>query len=196
MHAGAPSDCNKAAENRELLKLIIHQSWCGKTDKYVCSHWKFCKWTLQVKRWRVSVCHHSKLYPAVCIKSRFQFRAPVRTAHRRQPRAPIHPLLHLTFTVSRWLTEAYESFWWMSKHLSSGMRVIFLGFEAAWNVRIKISLFLSTSNNVYFSFFSYTVNLSALRSNCSTLDTDQMKPYCEFISFGFLSVSENLADAN
>lgn len=150
MHAGAPSGCNKTAENRELLRLIIHQSWCGETDKYVCSHWKFCKWTLQVKRWCVSVCHHSKLYPAARIESRFRFRALVRTAHRRQPCAPIHPPLHLTFTVSGWLTEPYESSWWMSEHPSSGMRVIFLGFEAAWIDRIKISLFSSTSNNVYF----------------------------------------------
>lgn len=91
MHAGAPSDRNKAAENREPLKLIIHQSRCGKSDKYLCSHWKFCKCTLQVKRLCVPVCHHSKLYPAVRIESRFQFRALVRTAHRRQPRAPRTP---------------------------------------------------------------------------------------------------------
>lgn len=78
----------------------------------------------------------------------------------------------------------------MSEHPSSGMRVILLGFEAAWIDRIKISLFSSTSNNVCFSFFSYTVKAHS----CSTLD--QMKPYSELISLVFLSVSENLADAN
>lgn len=180
MHVGAPSDCNKAAENRELLKLIIHQSWCGKTDKYLCSHWKFCKWTLQVKRWCVSVCHHSKLCPAVRIESRFQFRALVRTAHRRQPCAPICPPLHLTFTVSGWLTEAYESFWWMSEHPSSRMSH-FLGFWSCLECQDKnlpSTLFSSTSNNVYFSFFSYTVQ----DHSCSMLDTDQMEPLLHTLS--------------
>lgn len=169
MHTGAPSDGNKAAENRELLKLIIYQSWCGKADKYLCSHCKFCKWMLQVKRWCVSVCHHSKLYPAVRIESRFHFRALVRTLCPRTPAASPHVYCQRVTHRGLWelLMDVRASVLRNESH--------FLGFWSCLECQdenLPSTLFSCTSNNVYFSFFSYTVQAHL----CSTLDTDEMEP--------------------